>query len=336
MTVKTRWALIGATTIAREWMINAIRETGGDIVNIMSSDAARGQAFADEFVIPHATTDLDEVLHGVDAVYISTTNERHFAECIAAAKAGKHVLCEKPLATSYEDAAAMLKACRDAGVVMATNHHLRNSAVHRAMQEAVAGGKIGVPMAARVVHAGTLPIQMLGWRLHTKGAGAGALLDLLVHDTDLLRFILGQEPLKIATVAQNGGLAIEGIEDAAMSIIQFSGNIIAQVHDSFTTRAQRTSCEIHGTTGSLVAIDNMAQAPGGTVTLRDADGERTLELVQEDYYVRGCRAFHAAIRGEGRPAVTGEDGLKSLATALAARRSAETGRFEPVRQNAEF
>jgi len=94
------------------------------------------------------------------------------------------------------------------------------------------------PMAARVVHAGTLPIQMLGWRLHTKGAGAGALLHLLVHDTDLLRFILGQEPLRVATVTQNGGLAIEGIEDAAMSLIQFSGNVIAQVHDSFTTRAQ--------------------------------------------------------------------------------------------------
>ena len=335
MVDSTRWALIGATTIAREWMINAIRETGGEIVSVMSSDAARGKAFADEFGIPRSTTDLDEALRDIDAVYISTTNERHFAECMAAARARKHVLCEKPLATSYEDAAAMVSACRDAGVVMATNHHLRNAATHRAMQEAVAQGRIGTPLAARVVHAGTLPIQMLGWRLHTKGAGAGALLDLLVHDTDLLRFILVQEPLKVVTVAQNGGLAIEGIEDAAMSLIQFSGNIIAQVHDSFTTRAQRTSCEVHGTTGSLVAINNMAQGPAGTVTLRDAEGERELPLVQEDYYVRGCRAFHAAIRGEGRPAVTGEDGLKSLATALAARKAAQTGQFEPVRQSSE-
>ncbi|MDX7950298.1 Gfo/Idh/MocA family oxidoreductase [Lichenihabitans sp. Uapishka_5] len=335
MAEPTRWALIGATTIAREWMVNAIRQTGGTIHTVMSSDAERGAAFAAEFGIPHATTDLDEVLRDVDAVYISTTNERHFAECMAAAKAGKHVLCEKPLATSYEDAAAMVKACREAGVVMATNHHLRNAATHRAMRDAIAAGRIGTPLSARVVHAGTLPIQMLGWRLHTKGAGAGALLDLLVHDTDLLRFLLGEEPLQVATVAQNGGLAIEGIEDAAMSLIQFSGNIIAQVHDSFTTRAQRTSCEVHGTTGSLVALNNMAQAPAGTVTLRDQDGERELRLDQEDYYVRGCRAFHAAIRGEGHPVVTGEDGLKSLATALAAREAAKSGRFEPIRQSAE-
>ena len=185
MAEELRWALIGATTIAREWMINAIRQNGGRIDSVMSSDAARGRAFADEFGIPRSTTSLDEVLQDVDAVYISTTNERHHGECIAAARAGRHVLCEKPLATSYEDAAEMIEACRIAGVVMATNHHLRNAATHRAMREVIASGALGRLLAARVVHAGTLPIQMLGWRLKTAGAGAGALLDLLVHDTDL-------------------------------------------------------------------------------------------------------------------------------------------------------
>ena len=326
----TRWSLIGATTIAREWMVNAIRETGGEIVNVMSRDAARGRAFADEFGIPHAVTDVGAALEGVDAVYISTTNERHYEECMAAARAGKHVLCEKPLATSYEDAAEMVEACRAAGVVMATNHHLRNAATHRAMRDAILAGKIGRPLAGRIVHAGTLPIQMLGWRLHTQGAGAGAILDLLVHDTDLMRFLTGDEPERVMTMAQNGGLAIAGIEDAAMSIVTFRGGFIAQMHDSFTTRYQRTSCEVHGDEGSLIAINNMAQAPAGTVTLRNKDGEEELPLVQEDYYVRGTRAFHAAIRGEGQPAVSGTDGLHSLAVALAARRSASSGQAELV------
>ena len=326
----TRWGLIGATTIAREWMINAIRETGGEIVSVMSQNAERGRSFADEFGIPNATTDLQTLLRDVDAVYISTTNERHYEECMAAARAGKHVLCEKPLATSYEDAAEMVAACRDAGVVMATNHHLRNAATHRAMRDAIAAGRIGRVLSARIVHAGTLPIQMLGWRLHTAGAGAGAILDLLVHDTDLLRFLLDDEPETIMTVSQNGGLAIAGIEDAAMSLIRFRNGVIAQTHDSFTTRYQRTSCEVHGAEGSLIAMNNMAQAPGGTVTLRTQEGEVELPLVQEDYYIRGTRAFHAALRGEGKPAVTGDDGLKSLAVALAARRSAESGRAESV------
>lgn len=91
-----------------------------------------------------------------------------------------------------------------------TNHHLRNAATHRAMRDAVVAGRIGRVLSARIVHAGTLPIQMLGWRLHTAGAGAGAILDLLVHDADLLRFLLDDEPETIMTVSQNGGLAIAG------------------------------------------------------------------------------------------------------------------------------
>ena len=329
-TVSPRWALIGATTIAREWMINAIRQNGGTVECVMSSDEARGRAFADEFGIPRSTTSLEAVLEDVDAVYISTTNELHHPQCLAAARAGRHVLCEKPLATNWDDACEMVRACRDAGVVMATNHHLRNSGVHRAMRDIIASGKLGRLLGGRVVHAGTLPIQMLGWRLHTKGAGAGALLDLIVHDTDLLRFLTGEEPEQVMTFAQNGGLAIEGIEDAAMSLISFTGGFLAQVHDSFTTRAQETSCEIHGSEASLIARDNMAQKPAGTLFLRDAAGERVVPVEQEDYYVYGVRAFTTAMRKEGRPAVPGEDGLRSLSVALAARASARSGRAEPV------
>src|SRR5690606_32707707 len=101
--------------------------------------------------IPKAVTTLDALVNdpSVDAVYISTTNELHRDEVFAAAKAGKHILCEKPLATSLDDARAMVKAAKEAGVVLATNHHLRGAATHRAMRNAVAAGRIGRPLAAR-------------------------------------------------------------------------------------------------------------------------------------------------------------------------------------------
>ena len=110
-----RWGLIGATTIGREWMVDAIREAGGVISAVMSRDAARGKAYAAEFGIPKSTTDLASLWRDVDAVYIATTNERHREECVAAAEAGKHVLCEKPLATTLDDARAMVEACKRAG-----------------------------------------------------------------------------------------------------------------------------------------------------------------------------------------------------------------------------
>jgi len=130
------------------------------------------------------------------------------------------------------------------------------------------------------------------------------------------------------TTSQNGGLAQAGIEDAAMTLVTFRSGLIAQIYESFTTPFLRTGLEIHGAEGSLVATDCMAQKPGGHVILRNADGEHEFPLQQEDYYLRGVRAFQAAVAGEGRPAATGEDGLISLAVALAARRSAASGKAE--------
>jgi len=234
---KVRWGLIGATVIGREWMIDAIRQAGGDIVAVMSTDPARGRAYANEFGIPKAVGSLPELFSaGVEAVYISTTNERHPAETIASAEAGVHVLCEKPLATSLADARDMVAASKRAGITLAINHHLRNGAVAGAMRTMIGAGRIGRPLIARLVHAGYLPEHLHGWRLRDPKAGAGAILDLTVHDADLLRFILGDEPESAAAFSQNGGLASSGIEDAALTIIRFRSGLLAQLFDGFTTR----------------------------------------------------------------------------------------------------
>jgi 1,5-anhydro-D-fructose reductase (1,5-anhydro-D-mannitol-forming) len=330
-----RWGLIGATMIGREWMIDAIRKAGGDIVGVMSTDGARGRAYADEFGIPKAVGSLPELFaSGVEVVYVSTTNERHRAETIAAAEAGVHVLCEKPLATSLAEARAMVAACRRAGVVLATNHHLRNGAVAGAMRQAIQAGRIGRPLTARVVHAGYLPEHLHGWRLLDSKAGAGAILDLTVHDADLLRFILEDEPESVASYTQNSGLAAGGIEDAALTLIRFRSGVLAQLFDGFTTRYVETGVEIHGSDGSLFARDCMSQAPRGNLTLRSGAGEEAIALDHRNYYVPGIRAVHSAMRGVGRPASSGEDGLISLATALAALESARDGRSVAIKLDA--
>jgi 1,5-anhydro-D-fructose reductase (1,5-anhydro-D-mannitol-forming) len=329
-----KWGLIGATVIGREWMIAAIREAGGEIIAVMSTDPARGAAYGKEFGIPHAVTSLDDLFAArIDAVYIATTNERHRAETIAAAKAGVHVLCEKPLATTLADARAMADACNEAGVALATNHHLRNSAVHRTMRDLIKAGRIGRPLSARVVHAGYLPAHLHGWRLKDPAAGAGAILDLTVHDADLLRFILDDEPEAITTLAQNSGLAAEGIEDAALSLIRFRSGLLAHLFDGFTTRYIETGVEVHGSDGSLVARNCMSQTPGGTLVLRSGAGEEPIALEHHNYYVPGVRAFHDAIAGKGKPAASGRDGLISLAVALAALESAKTGRVAAIDTN---
>jgi len=325
-----RWGLIGASTIAREWMIGAIRETGGTVAGVMSSDSDRARQFAHNNNIPFATTDMDALLGVSDVLYISTTNELHYAQTLRCAAAGKHVLCEKPLALSIDNAIEMVKACRSARVVIGTNHHLRNAGTHRAMREAISLGRIGRPLFARVFHAVYLPPSLQGWRLDKPDAGAGVILDITVHDADTLRFVLGQDPVEVSAMAQQAGMSKGAVEDGVMGTIRFDSGLLAQFHDSFTTAFAKTGFEVHGTEGSLIGTECMTQKPVGEVLLRTAGGEALLPIDRTNLYVRSVGRFMAAVGGDGTPSATGEDGIWSLALAAAVLESTRSSRTTAI------
>ena len=115
-------------------------------------------------------------------------------------------LCEKPLALTLADARAMVAECRKRGVVMGTNHHLRNAATHRAMREAIKAGRIGKPLFARVFHSVYLPAHLQGWRIERPDAGGGVVMDITVHDADTLRFVLDDEPTSVVAMTSQGGM----------------------------------------------------------------------------------------------------------------------------------
>ena len=301
-----RWGLIGASTIASEHMIGAIRANGGEVVAVLSSDASRGRSYAETHGISRSTTNLGALVEApdIDAVYISTTNELHRDQVFAAAAATKHVMCEKPLALTLADARAMVAECKRRSVVMGTNHHLRNAATHRAVRDAIAEGRIGKPLFARVFHAVYLPPHLQGWRIKTPGAGGGVILDITVHDADTLRFVLGDEPESVSAMMSRAGMGEAGLEDGVMGVVRFAGGALAQFHDAFTMRYATTGFEVHGDEGSLVATDCMTQQPKGEVVLRTSDGTMPLSLTHENLYVRSIRLFQDATAGVGAPAAT--------------------------------
>lgn len=323
------WGLIGASTIAAEHMIGAIRhQPGHEVVAVASSNAQRAVDYARQHRIDSAYDSVAKLLADplVQVVYISTTNELHRDQVLAAAAAGKHVLCEKPLALTLDDAQQMVRACAEAGVVMATNHHLRNAATHRKIRELVQQGAIGRPLFARVFHAVYLPPHLQGWRIDKPAAGGGVILDICVHDADTLRFILGAEPVEAIGLSQSASMAREGLEDGVMAALRFDNGALAQLHDAFTTPFAGTGIEIHGDKGSIVGRNVMTQQAAGDVLLRDAGGESAIAVEHESLYARGVARFCAAIRGEGEPAATAIDGLRSLAAALAISEACRTGR----------
>jgi 1,5-anhydro-D-fructose reductase (1,5-anhydro-D-mannitol-forming) len=122
------------------------------------------------------------------------------------------------------------------------------------------------------------------------------------------------------------GMASGGLEDAIMGVLRFDNGVLAQLHDAFTARHAVTGLEVHGTDGSLYARDVMTQRSVGSVVLRRDGVEEAVELGEpENLYERSVRQFVAAVEG-GVPTATGEDGVRSLAIALAARESAATGK----------
>lgn len=326
-----RWGLIGASTIAGEWMVSAIRAVGDEVIGVISANAQRAHAFALQHGLDQAEARLEE-LNGwhIDAVYISSTNEKHEAQVLYAAAQGWHVLCEKPISTTLDAARRMVEACHRSKVVMGVNHHLRHNSAHLHMREMIRDGQLGQLVAARVHHAVYLPPHLQGWRLTDKAAGGGVVMDIAVHNADSLAFLLGEYPVEVQAMASTTGMA-QGMEDHALSLWRYPSGLIASTHQGFTTPYARVGLEIHGTEGSIHGDGILHQRADGCLTLRNAAGEVPITLDQTNLYERCLQNFHLAIRGEPNNLADGLSGLRSLAVALAVLESAQKGQAVQVR-----
>ena len=339
--MKIGWGLIGASTIASEYMINAIRnQNGSEIVAVVSSNSARGEGFAQKHNIPKSFTCVAEMLKddAISAVYVSTTNDLHYSQVLECAAAGKHIICEKPLALSLSEAKEMVEVCEANGVVLATNHHLRNSATFIELRRLIEAGAIGKVQSVRLSHAVTLPEHLRTWRLSDK-PGAGVIMDIAVHDADTLGFLLGEYPKEVTALAN----IVNKVDEDAMSVWSFPSGILAQVHEGFNTKNVETGIQLIGDEGVLYATNCMTQKPVGRAFIRKplengetADEELTIK--HHDLYIRSVGAFVNAVSGNGEPAASGVEGVRSLQVAAALKSSLDTGRsvtVQPWRSNLE-
>jgi 1,5-anhydro-D-fructose reductase (1,5-anhydro-D-mannitol-forming) len=326
-----KWGLIGASDIAATRVIDAIRASGGHTVGVFSGSADRAKDFAATHALPNFTTALDELLGwDIDAVYISSTNDKHFDQATRALQSGKHVLCEKPLALDAGQAEAMVELAEQQGLVLAANHHLPGSPLHAKVRDLITAGTIGTVLSAKIAHAVLLPERLRGWRLGQSTPGSGVILDITCHDASVLNPLLGTPVAVSAIAVRQADWNVGGQEDAAMTVIRYERDgapaVLAQTHDSFTVGYAGTSLEVHGTEGTIQVIDAMTQDTKGEVVLTTASGVQAVEVdCSEDLYVIGLRAFTAAVEGTGVPTATGRDGLMALKVALAAQESANSG-----------
>lgn len=330
-----RWGLIGASTIAEQHMIAALRDCGETPAIVQSATLGRAQEFAAKHSIPDATDNIAQILSdpSISAVYISSTNEKHFSQAMESISAGKHVICEKPLAMRLEDAKAMVIAAEKSNLCFATNHHLRCSGSHRKIREIIRSGAIGNVLSLRIHHAVHLPETLRGWRINNPAAGGGVIADITVHDADVARFVLDEDPTSVVAHSTASGMG-QGVEDSCMSIWDFPSGAMVFAHESFTHPFAGSGLEVHGTKGSVFAQGVMTQQPVGKITLASERGVEEISFSAHNLYRQAVADFLSAVRGDGTPAATGWDGVKSLAIALSVQEAAQTGKKTPVNYGA--
>ena len=291
-----RWGLVGCGWAARDFVAPALLASfNGELVSLLDPDPDALAMFRP--LVPHAVpfTDAEAFFgSGIDAVYVATPNHLHRPLVEAAARAGKHVLCEKPMALSVEDAEAMVSACAGAGVVYATAFDQRFHVRHRKLRELIGGGALGTICSARIQYACWLPPDWSpedyprehdNWRVDPLRAGSGALFDLAPHGLDLLQYLLDDEVSEVRALGQRRVFDYP-VEDGAALLVHFSRGTLAvhQVAYNMPDTLPRRTLEIQGTEGTAISLNTMGQTPGGTLQIVGAadGGRRTVEVAPEE------------------------------------------------------
>jgi 1,5-anhydro-D-fructose reductase (1,5-anhydro-D-mannitol-forming) len=240
----------------------------------------------------------------VEAVYVAAPNHLHRPLTEAAAAAGKHVLCEKPMAARLADAEAMAAACRSAGVRYATAFDQRFHPAHRRARALIAEGAVGTVTAVRLVYACWVGPGWStdNWRVDPARAGGGAMIDLAPHGLDLVAFLLGEPLVEVRALGQR---RVHGyaVEDGAMILGRSAEGVLVQMHVAYNCpeTLPRRRLEVVGTGGQLVAVDTMGQTPGGELVLTDAAAGASRPVAYPDGdrspFIPLIEAFSAAVQG---------------------------------------
>jgi predicted dehydrogenase len=302
--------------------VSALRnDPRATLVGVWDDDIPRGEVFAQETGLPFLGY-LDDLLAACDAVVITSENHKHLPLATAAARAGKHILCEKPLVAREGDADTMRKEVAAGAGKFMTAFPCRFSPAYQRLKQRVQAGEIGRVRAIAATNRGTCPGS---WFVQEELSGGGAMIDHVVHVTDLLRDLLGSDPILVQAQVGNNMYG-QSWEDTAMLTLEFPEGIFATLDSSWSRpKTFKTWGDVTMTvTGDqgVVELDMF----GAGIDHYHA-GEKTHSLVGygTNFDALMVGAFIEACLSGGEVPVTLEDGLLASQTALAGYRSCKSG-----------
>ncbi|MEW6357384.1 MAG: Gfo/Idh/MocA family oxidoreductase [Planctomycetota bacterium] len=326
MAKKIRVGLIGCGSISgahaaayKQWRDMA------DVIATCDMDKAKAQARADALGARQVCTQVENLLANpdIDAVDICLPHDLHAPVVLAAAKAGKAILCEKPISTNLADARKMVSAARGAGVPFMVAHSDRFSPTSLKMKELIDSGAIGKVFLARASFEYYPAISHRAWMGDKKKVGGGGLNNSGIHFFDTMRYFLGD----IQTVAAVQNLTRDDMqgEDTSIVIMIFRCGAVGEIMNSLAiqgVKGARSSMSIHGSKGTIVGERDKVELrlPGAPEPVVE-----TYECSGPPGITEEIRQFLDALRIGKNVPVTGEDGYVALEVCMAAYESAAKG-----------
>jgi D-xylose 1-dehydrogenase (NADP+, D-xylono-1,5-lactone-forming) len=303
-----RWGVLSTAHIAQTQFVPAVRSaSNAEVVAVSSRDVGRAQTFAASFEIPKAHGSYEALLEDpeVDAVYIGLPNSLHREWTVAAAHAGKHVLCEKPLARSVADAEAMVQACQQSGVLLMEAFMWRHHAQQARVRALLDSGVIGAPRVVSAAFAYRIDTSKANVRLQAELEG-GALMDVGCYAVNAARWVFSSEPLAVS-----GEQILDetlGVDMAFGGTLVFPNGGLAVVETSFV-EAPIQRLEIGGSEGRVVVERPFRpDALRGRISIVRGAEVQLEDVAADNQYARQVEHFGRSVAA-GRLLEPAEDGV---------------------------
>jgi len=338
---KVKWGIIGSGGIARRRTIpeGFVAARNAHLVAVYGTNAVTNKEVAKQFTALACDRVEDLLASEVEAVYVASPVQAHRDQVLACAKAGKHVLCEKPLGRAVAEADEMAAACQKAGVQLGTAFMMRFQAQHQAAAKMIQEGRLGKPVFARAQLSCWYPPLPRAWRQDPALAGGGALMDLAGHCIDLLEMFFG--PVTKVSCFTNHTVQAYVSEDSGVVLLNFANGALGTVDTFFCIQdeSSKNALELYGSKGSVVASGTIGQGSQGEMTAYLQGDEAGYQAQQaraagqgmkiapepQNIYRAEIEAFSAALL-EGKPnTLNAELGLRSQRILAACYESARTG-----------
>lgn len=327
---RLRWGIVGLGSLAANGIVPAAARSAHAVITACATrDPGKAREFAARHGIPRAHDDHEALARDpeVDAVFVATPNALHAAPVLAAARAGKHVLCEKPLALTVVEAEAMVAACRDAGVMLRLGLHLRFERFLDRVGEVLRSGAIGQVRGLSLERAAP-PAERVPWR-EDPAQGGSVLYDVGVHLLDLAPRLLGAPLVSVSGLAWPPPESGRGADTVSLLAEAASGT---QVAIRVTREAQRAEAGLLATgTAGYLRTGPLRWVPEYVLTVVDAAGAAREERAPpSDLYRDELDGFALDLADGGTRLGTGEDGVRLVRVALAAEAAIREGRRVPL------